>query len=87
MPCSRDWSWSSKVSWGARELPQWLGLSQTWDQEVLLGQFLVLGEMASPRYLSSAQSCPRTSSSPPQARDLRRSSRARWGLLSPNMQV
>lgn len=69
------------------ELPQGLELGKYWDLEVLLGQHLPLEGTVSPRCLSSALSFPRTSFSLLQSQGLRHCTRARLGLLSPNMQV
>lgn len=100
MPCSRDWSWSSKASWEPPWVLEWqpcphlefyqgleLGNHQDLDLEVLLGQHLPPEWTVSPRCRSSALSCPRTSSSPPQPQDLLHSTRARQGRHSPNRQA
>lgn len=102
MPCSRDWSWSNKASWEPPWVlePEWqpcphLELCQVLesskhqdlDPEVLLGQHLPPEGTVSARCRSSALSCPRTSSSPPQPPDLLHSTRARQGHHSPNRQA
>lgn len=96
-PCSRDWSWRSRVSWELQwvleseeplfphlELFQGLESGKHWVPQ---GQPIGLQGALSHRCPSLALSCPRTSFSPPKSPGPTHSTRPRRGPRSPNMQT